>query len=574
MFNDPTDFVDEMVRGFVAASARWVRPVEGGVVRRQAGRPGEVAVVVGGGSGHYPAFCGLVGSGLAHGAVVGNVFASPSSQQVCSVARAADNGGGVLLAFGNYTGDVLNFTAAQRVLRTEGIACEIVTVNDDVASAPATERERRRGIAGDLVVFRAAAAAAEAGRTLPEVAGAAELANKRTRSFGVAFGGCVLPGADRPLFTLPDGRMAIGMGIHGEPGIAQIEVPTADDLANLLVDRLFAERPDATETSHRVAVLVNGLGAVKYEELFLLYGCVARRLEAEGCEILDPEVGELCTSFDMAGVSLTICWLDDELERYWRTPADAPGYRKRRSHKGARVGSLLLSGVERELPESSPQCRAAAAVLVAALEEVAAEFGERAAELGKLDAVAGDGDHGAGMRRGAAAALDAARHLVSRGAGVRTALEGAAEAWADRGGGTSGALWGAALRAAAEQLSDVRPAPIVDVLDSVAAAAAAVQSAGGAALGDKTMLDAWLPFSEALENSYNSTGNICWSWAAAVEVAEKSALATAGIVSRVGRARLHGERSIGTPDPGAVSFVLVTKAVERVLRAAGDGEPA
>lgn len=135
-------------------------------------------------------------------------------------------------------------------------------------------------------------------------------------------------------------------------------------------------------------------------------------------------------------------------------------------------------------------------------------------------------------------------------------------------------MWGAALRAAAEQLSDVRPAPIVDVLDSVAAAAAAVQSAGGAALGDKTMLDAWLPFSEALENSYNSTGNICWSWAAAVEVAEKSALATAGIVSRVGRARLHGERSIGTPDPGAVSFVLVTKAVERVLRAAGDGEPA
>ena len=239
-----------------------------------------MAVVVGGGSGHYPAFGGLVGPGLAHGAAMGNLFASPSTQQVYAVAKAADVGGGVFFSYGNYAGDVLNFDAAQERLRAEGIPCETVTVTDDVASAPATEAHKRRGIAGDLTVFRSAAAAAEAGADLGEVARIAAHANARTRTFGVAFSGCTLPGADAPLFTVPEGRMAIGLGIHGEPGVDETAIPTADELADLLVSRLLDETPDGvTVPGARVVPILNGLGSLKYEEMFVVYRRVARLLE-------------------------------------------------------------------------------------------------------------------------------------------------------------------------------------------------------------------------------------------------------------------------------------------------------
>ena len=228
LFNDPSLFADEMIDGFVAANSLQVRRVTGGVVRSTRSTPDTVAVVVGGGSGHYPAFGGLVGQGLAHGAAMGNLFASPSAAQVHSVATAADNGGGVLLSYGNYAGDVLHFTQAQEKLRAEGVDCRTVAVTDDIASAAVGEKAKRRGIAGDLTVFKTAAAASEAGYSIDDVERVAILANERTRTLGVAFTGCTLPGADTPLFTVPEGRMAVGMGIHGEPGLRETDIPSAD----------------------------------------------------------------------------------------------------------------------------------------------------------------------------------------------------------------------------------------------------------------------------------------------------------------------------------------------------------
>jgi dihydroxyacetone kinase len=203
LWNDPAAFADEMIDGFVAANGRYVRRVPGGVVRSTVVPDGQVAVVIGGGSGHYPAFGGLVGQGLAHGAAMGNLFASPSTQQIVAVAKAAEHGGGVFFSYGNYAGDVLNFDAAQDRLRAEGIDAATVTVTDDIFSASPAEKHKRRGIAGDLTVFRIAAAAAEAGADLGEVTRLAALANERTRSFGVAFTGCTLPGAEAPLFSVP-----------------------------------------------------------------------------------------------------------------------------------------------------------------------------------------------------------------------------------------------------------------------------------------------------------------------------------------------------------------------------------
>ncbi|APU16019.1 dihydroxyacetone kinase family protein [Actinoalloteichus fjordicus] len=603
LFNDPTDFAEELVDGLVAAHQNRIRRVPGGVVRTDRAAPGTVAVVIGGGSGHHPAFGGLVGAGLAHGAAMGDLFASPSARQIRSVAEAVDAGGGVLLSYGNYAGDVLHFGLAQEQLHAAGIPCRSVAVTDDVASADEARRADRRGIAGDLVVFKAASAAAEAGYDLDAVARVAAHANDRTRSFGVAFTGCTLPGAAEPLFTVPPGRMAVGMGIHGEPGIGEQDVPTADELAELFVTTLLAEIPaDVTETGdRRAAVLLNGLGSVKYEELFVVYRRVAALLAEAGVEIIEPEVGELVTSFDMAGVSLTLTWLDDELARFWQAPADAPAYRKGGATQaggtaptgpaagtavhvtgsaaqagttdsagsagttpGEQVGATAAEQAGSSVP-ATEESRAAAVRVLAALTAVRDAIEDAAEELGRIDAVAGDGDHGIGMTRGARACVDAAEAAVDSGAGAGTTLGRGAEAWADRAGGTSGALWGAALTALGAALGDQSRPDGPAVVTGVTAAETAVRRLGGAEVGDKTMIDVLTPFASALSSQITAGTALPDAWGSAAVVADRAAADTSALLPRRGRARPLAEKSLGTPDAGAVSLALIVRAVHGVL---------
>ena len=567
LYNDPADFADELIEGFVAANSGWVRRVPGGVVRSAKSQPGQVAIVVGGGSGHYPAFAGLVGWGLAHGAAMGNLFASPSAQQVYNVAKAAESGGGVLLTYGNYAGDVLNFDQAQARLLAEGISCRTVIVTDDVASAPPDEIGKRRGIAGDLAVFKVAAAAAEAGACLEEVTRTAAHANDRTRTFGVAFSGCTLPGATKPLFTVPAGRMAVGMGIHGEPGIGETDIPTANELAQLLVDKLLTELPPGgSAQGRRVAVILNGLGSVKYEELFVLYGRVAKILADHGLEVVEPEVGELVTSFQMAGVSLTLFWLNEELEPLWRAAAYTPAYRK---------GSVMLTELwspEQEanaatvtVGEASDQSRAAADVVLSALSAVKTVIDDNVEELGRLDAVAGDGDHGIGMQRGATAAAVAAREVFGLGGGAGTVVTRAGNAWADRAGGTSGALWGIGLRALGAALGDEVSPDAATVASGVREAQREIVRYGKAQLGDKTLLDTLMPFSDALDAAVAGGDDLVTAWGAASAIADRAAESTASLVPKIGRARPHSDRSVGNPDPGAVSMAMIIRAIHQVL---------
>ena len=568
LWNDPDDFVDEMIAGFVAANGAHVRRVSGGVVRSTEVPEGQVAVVIGGGSGHYPAFGGLVGRGLAHGAAMGNLFASPSTQQVLSVATAAERGGGVLFSYGRYAGDVLNFDAAQARLRADGIPCETVLVTDDVASAPDAERETRRGIAGDLVVFRIASAAAEAGADLAEVARVARRANDLTRSFGVAFSGCTLPGAPTPLFEVPPGRMAIGLGIHGEPGIDEVDVPTADGLAELLVTRLLAEAP--ADAGARVVPILNGLGSLKYEELFVVYGRIARLLQEAGLDVVDPHVGEYCTSFDMAGGSLTLFWPDAELEELWAVPVDTPAYR--RGSMAPAVAAVVVEGTTAEaqpVPPADAASRAFAADVVDALAATVAVLETNVDELGRLDAIAGDGDHGLGMLRGARAALDAARVAADAGAGSGTTLERAADAWSDRAGGASGVLWGLMLAELARALGDEGRPDAGAVSAGLTAAAQAVTAHGGAEVGDKTLVDALVPFRDAFASAIAAGSAPRDAWRDAAAIATGAAADTAVLPPRVGRARTHTEKSVGTPDPGATSLALIVTAVGETL--AGNG---
>ncbi|GAB2748707.1 dihydroxyacetone kinase family protein [Sinomonas soli] len=572
LWNDPASFADDMVDGFVRANTRWVRRVTGGVSRSTRSAGPEVALVIGGGSGHYPAFGGLVGPGLAHGAAMGNLFASPSAHQVEGVIRASEQGRGALLSFGNYAGDVLHFGAAQEAVRADGIDCRTVTVTDDIFSAPPAEAERRRGIAGDLTVFKAAGAAAAQGYGIDDVERVAITANARTRSMGVAFTGCTLPGAEEPLFTVPEGKMAVGLGIHGEPGIDITDIPSADGLAELFIRHLLdpAEIPDgAAVRGGRVVPILNGLGSVKNEELYVVYARIADLLEEAGLTLVDPQVGEFCTSFDMAGASLTLFWVDDELERLWLAPADTPAFRTGSMDTSALepVAAAGEDETEAELPPSSEESRQAARLISGALAAVRELIAEQAAELGRIDAIAGDGDHGIGMQRGTVAAAEAAAALAEQGAGAESLLARCGDAWSDRAGGTSGALWGLILKTVGSHLGDTEPATAAAVAAGVCAARDAVMEYGKAKVGDKTMVDALVPFADTLSARVEAGEGLAAAWQRAAAAAAQAAEATADLMPGMGRARSHGAKSLGTPDPGAVSLALIAERVHAVLAA-------
>ncbi|KTR39369.1 dihydroxyacetone kinase [Curtobacterium oceanosedimentum] len=563
--DDPEDFAEDQLAGWLALYADRVRGVHGGVVALPTeGAERQVAVVVGGGSGHYPAFCGVVGPGFATGAVVGNVFTSPSAAQVYSVAKAADQGRGVVLSFGNYAGDTMNFGLAAERLRAEGIDTRIVVVTDDVASAD--EVTKRRGIAGDFSVFKAMGAAAAAGADLDEVERVGTAANAATRTIGVAFSGCTMPGATEPLFSVPDRHLGLGLGIHGEPGIQDVPVLPARDLAALLVERLLAERPEGA--GPRVAPILNGLGDTKYEELFLLWGRVLPLLEDAGLEVVEPEVGELVTSLDMGGCSLTLQFLDDELERYWRADAYTPAYRKVAAPVAALVPAAAVTEAAAEatvVPEATGASRRAAETARVAVEAMDVLLREQEETLGRIDAVAGDGDHGRGMVKGIGAARRAVEQ-TDREAGVGFVLGRAGEAWAASAGGTSGVLWGAALEAFGRVLGD--DAEHVDASDVVAAAQAFADSIvhlGGASRGDKTLLDALLPFVDELRSRVDDGADTAEAWRAAAGVAVEQAAATADLRPKVGRARPLAEKSVGTPDAGATSMGMVLTRIGEVL---------
>lgn len=566
LVNDPKDFPRQLAEGFVEANPNYVRPVFGGVVRASVSTPGKVAVISGGGTGHYPAFTGWVGPGLLDGGVTGNIFSSPSASQAVSVAKAADQGGGVLIAFLNYAGDVLHFGQAAERLRADNIEVRSAVVTDDVASAPITERHLRRGIAGGLAVFKIASAAAEAGLNLDEVVEVFNAANERVRTFGVAFSGCTLPGASHPLFEVPKGQIGVGLGVHGEPGIYETELGTADDVAGLLVDRLLEDRPD--NAGGRVVAILNGLGSAKYEELFVTYVSVSARLKAAGIEVVEGEVGEFMTSLDMGGVSLTLVWLSDEIEKYYFAECDTAAY-KRRALLAPLLPADVVFNTEPEAIEvatpGSEESRASAQIIATGLERIASVIETNAEKLGDLDAIAGDGDHGVGMTRGSSWAAEAARYLADNDGGAQTVLVGAGDRWSENAGGASGALWGAALTAAGNALGDTDKVDAAAQARALRAFVQSIQRLGRASEGDKTMLDAQLPFVEAFEKAVAAGSSSAEAWRTAADVADASAKATADLKPKIGRARVLSERSVGYPDPGAVSFALITNTMAELL---------
>jgi len=320
ILNDPAHYVDEMLEGLVAAHPGiYARPHPRVIARAAGATPGKVGIVTGGGSGHLPVFTGYVGKGLLDACAIGNVFASPSAEQMADSMRAASGGAGVLRLYGNYGGDVMNFDMAGETVDLEDdIRSTTVLLTDDVASAPPAEAAKRRGVAGMVYAFKIAGAHAEAMADLDAVTAVAQKAADACRSIGMALTPCIVPQAGKPTFQIGEDEMEMGMGIHGEPGIWRDKLRPADAITDEMMDRLLEDMPVGRGES--VSILVNSLGATPPEELYIMFRRARARLADAGIDIVMPLVGRYATSMEMTGATVTLCRLDDELTRLLQAP--------------------------------------------------------------------------------------------------------------------------------------------------------------------------------------------------------------------------------------------------------------
>lgn len=325
--NDPKDVVEEMLEGFLAAHQKQVRRLETSrvIVRKEAPIKNKVGLVTGGGSGHEPAFIGYVGKGLMDAVAVGDIFSSPSAQQIYHAIKAVNSGRGVLCVLGNYSGDVMNFDMAAEMAKDEGIEVEQVIINDDVGSGSKEEIENRRGVAGEVVVWKAIGAKAEEGPSLKEVKEVAKKVNANTRSMGVAHSPCAVPSmpyGGEPNFTLGENEMEIGVGHHGEPGVERVAIKSADETTEILLNKILEDLP--FKRGDEVSVLISGLGSTSLLELYIVYRKVTKMLKEKGISIHISYIGEYFTSMEMGGYSVTLTRLDDELKRLLNAPAHSP----------------------------------------------------------------------------------------------------------------------------------------------------------------------------------------------------------------------------------------------------------
>ncbi|MGV3550907.1 dihydroxyacetone kinase subunit DhaL [Rhizobium sp.] len=577
LMNAPEDIIAEMIDGMVGAHPDMLR-VEGetgrAVVAVHGPRDGKVGIVVGGGSGHEPAFAGYVGRGLADAAAVGNVFASPSPAHIVEAARAVDGGVGVVMLYGNYTGDVLNFTMAAEELEEAGIPVRHIAVADDVASAPLERKSERRGIAGDFFVFKIAGAAADIGEPLARVESLAQAANDATRSMGVALSPCSLPQTGKPNFTIGDDEMEIGMGLHGEPGIRREKLATADVVTDELVDNVLKELD--LKAGARVAVLVNGLGATSQIELYVIFRRVKQRLDALDITIHASWVGEYATSLEMAGASVTLIKLDDTLQALLdhpcRTPALTVGAVERaddiatRSRKTVKAADTQVSAQEKPRTLIT-EGDVTPAIFKTMMHTVGDQIIAEKNWLSELDGVIGDGDHGVTMEIGWKAVQHALED-VQEGETIESICKRMAKAFLDAVGASSGPLYATAFLRAGTAVSDRLNLDGAGMAEWLSAACQGIRDRGRAEPGDKTMIDAWMPAVEAAAKAASDGGSSLKVLTAARDGGEAGMKATAALESRRGRSAKLGERSIGHIDPGAASTFITLRAMTAALEKA------
>lgn len=328
IINNPNDFVDEAIEGILKAYPKEIQCIDGDIrcLVRVNSKKKKVTLATGGGFGHLPLFLGYVGKGMMDGCAIGNVFASPSSSKMLKVTKYIDNGSGVIYIYGNYSGDKMNFKMAANIAKSEGIKVEQVIGNDDIASAEKNNKENRRGIAGIFYIYKIAGACAEEGCPLDEVKRVAEKTCSNVRTLGVGLLPCIIPEVSKPTFKINEDEMEIGIGIHGEPGMGRVKLKKADEIVENIINSILVDLP--FEKGDEVSVLVNGLGATPREELYIVFRKVSQILKTKNINIYNAYIDEYATSMEMAGMSISLLRLDDELKEFLNKPANTPFFKQ------------------------------------------------------------------------------------------------------------------------------------------------------------------------------------------------------------------------------------------------------
>lgn len=563
LINAPNRVVEEMVEGMVAIDSR-LRRLTGRtvVVRADSGFDvdRQVALISGGGSGHEPAHAGYVGKGMLSAAVAGDVFASPGPDAVLAAIRAVTGRPGAILIVKNYTGDRLNFGLAAERARAEGFNVEVVIVADDVALTASGDHAGRRGLAGTILVHKIAGASAESGAPIAEVLAQARATAALVRTMGVALSPCTIPAAGRPGFSLGDNEIELGLGIHGEPGVRRGPLEPADALVDLILGTILNDA--RLRAGERVALMVNNLGATPAMELAIVARRAISRLESEGLVVERVLCGTFLSALEMAGVSLSVLPVDEKRLELLDAPTDAPAWRSAppRSRRSSAVEEAPAIPIRTAAPPTTLTGR----TLEKAIRAVVSALAESIDTLGELDRLAGDGDFGDCVARGSRAILEALP-IYPLDDPVAT-FEAMSLTLEEAMGGTSGALYGVMLLRAGMSLRKTRPDDARSWSLAFQAACEGVANLGGARPGDRTMLDALVPASNAFSAAINADRNPGEALRSASAAARDGAARTADMEPRRGRASYIGHRVLGHPDPGALAVSIWLEAIGSALR--------
>lgn len=568
---DVSNVVEESLTGYLTAYRKYYKKIEDyNAFYYKGHRQNKVALVIGGGSGHEPLFTGYCGAGLADAVACGNVCASPNPELITEAAKAVDQGKGVLLVYGNYAGDNLNFDMAEEMCQAIGMKTAHVREWDDFASAPKDRITDRRGIAGDVYTIKIAGAACDAGLSLDEVVRITEKARDNTNTIGLATSPGTLPGNEKPTFEIADDEMEFGMGLHGEPGIERTKMMPCSDM----VDRMYRELKQEMQlkAGDEVAVLVNGLGSTPLLELNLVYYELYKRMHKEGLKVYDAEIKTYCTCMEMGGFSITFLKMDEELKPYYDAPCFSPYYAK------GSVSSVTADTNEDEEEiefdetdvEPAPVVRSKEGVLEQLNVEdtrnmllyVADKIIANKPYLTEVDSAIGDGDHGIGMAGGMQKAKKKLLKMEDE-RNVYQIFETAGQAMLMSMGGASGVIFGSLYLAGAKGMEAKEILTAQDIAKMEEKSLIAIQKRGGARLGDKTMVDALAPAVEALKEH---AGEGLLEMMKAAEYAAKQGVEnTKQYIAKYGRAKSLLERAIGYQDAGATSVYLIFQGMREFI---------
>jgi dihydroxyacetone kinase len=563
LINDVSAVVPDMLDGLAALNPN-LSLLQGGTIivradAEAAARRGEVALISGGGSGHEPAHAGYVGAGMLSAAVAGEVFTSPSTDAVLDAIRAVAGPAGVLLIVKNYTGDRFNFGLAAEIARAEGTKVEMVIVADDVALAASGEHAGRRGLAGTVLVHKIAGAAAAEGRPLAEVAQVAREAASKLGTMGVALTPCTVPAAGKAGFTLADGEIEWGLGIHGEPGVERGALESADAIVARLLTKIVDDL--ALQASERVALLVNNLGGTPQSELSIVAASALRYLQERHINVERAWAGTFLSALEMAGVSLTLLRLDDQ-RLAW---LDAPAHTSAWPALSGRIARASIKDAPTAPRESHDARLARESRLRRVIEAVCACLIDAEPVLTEMDQRVGDGDLGISLSRGARGILQEIDNYPAETA--PGAVLRAVSATVRRVvGGTSGPLYAVMLLRAGSVLDQSTGADAKRWTDAFSAGVAALMELGGAHPGDRTMVDALQPAAEALQGALARSTDVDAALLAAVNAAKAGAEQTASMSPRLGRSSYVGKRALGFADPGAHAVGLWLAAIRTALQ--------